>query len=137
MSKFDVRKCAIPTVWCGKGRPPKSKDLLMRYTRVGTGYECLKKGIGVGCAKSKKTTGLQGIKYVGPVYEAAFKKNKISSVPQLRAYVKSHSVANVESLLKKCLKKKDGKVDYRAYNSILVMLYLSGINKLPSCSKIK
>jgi len=138
-NKFNPQNCAIPSVYCGNGNslPERTNDKY--YTRKGTQYECLQKGIGTGMA-IERTRGLpndslQQIKYVGVVYEANFKKLKIQNTTQLINYSKVSNKAT-EELLRRVFIKKGGVFDEKAYNSTLLFLYNKGLNNLPQCIKL-
>jgi hypothetical protein len=137
---FDITRCAEPTLYCGDGDMPVSKDPLVRYIRAGSRYECLKKGFGAGAAQEKKKnlspTSLQNIKFVGETYEANFKRNKIKTLTDLQREARNKSPAAISTLLKKILTKKNGGTDSRAYNAVLVYLYQHGNDNLPSCVRL-
>jgi len=78
MADFDLSECAIPTVWCGRGNPPKRRAGDDKYYyKTGDRYECMQKGFGAGMHTERKKNlpenSLQQIKYVGDVYEKKFK----------------------------------------------------------------
>lgn len=143
MLKFNPDLCVIPSIYCGDGDiPAKSKTDNVVYTRKGTGYECMKKGIGVGIHQERKKTipggSLQTIKYVGDVYEKKFNERGISTIKDLLNIDEEQGI-NVERLLKDVLRKKDGKVDGRAYNSVLLFMHKSGVSDrwLPPCMNLR
>lgn len=141
---FDLEDCAIPTVYCGKGTPPKrsSKEPLKYYYKIGNRYECMRKGFGSGYNKAKKENlpkgSLQNISYVGEVYEKKFKSNGISNITQLLTKTRGSSKAQNKTFLTKVFMRKKGGLDKRAYNSTIVYLFQNGVDvsKLPVCSKI-
>jgi hypothetical protein len=137
MPTFDVTKCKIPTVYCGdKRKIPKSPDPHSVYTRVGTRSECLKKGIGYGLNQRKYgPDSIRLIKYIGKQHALVLAKQGIKTCKQLVAKVKK--LKSKETWLSKVLEKTDGSVDGRAYNSVLIYLYLNGVTNLPPCKKLK
>lgn len=92
------------------------------YTRRGTPYECMKKGIGAGAAIERKKKlsprSLQHIKYIGDVYERRFKK--YAQITNLDDLIDSPPTA---TQLAKIVTKKGGRVDPRAFNSVVMYLY--------------
>lgn len=140
MSTFKHKDCLIPTVWCGDGKKPHTKkgdD--SRYYRKGTRYECMKKGIGVGMAISKESSlpkdSIQRIKYIGEKHSKSFSKVSIHTTTQLLAYSRAHTKEELHVFLSTVLKRKTKGLDKRAYNSVLMYLHTSGIQKrrLPGC----
>jgi len=135
---FEIEKCAIPTVWCGKGAPPKRKGLKW-YSKTGSRYECMKKGFGAGTVAEKRKhlpdNSLQQIPYVGDVYEKKFKRNGISNTGQLLQEAQNRSRTGLRTLLQRIFTKRRGGLDKRAYNSTIVFLYQHGIGHVPSCSE--
>lgn len=139
--KFKLEDCAIPQVWCGESKDAKkSKDPLVRYTKTGSRYECLKKGFGAGSAIERKenlpASSMQQIKYIGEVHEKAFVKAGIATLDQLKKQMGKKTEKEMEDTLKRLLKNKDGKVDGRAYNSVIVHLYQHGVGGVPACVKL-
>lgn len=138
---FDIDKCAIPKIWCGKGAPPRRKaGDLKYYHKTGSRYDCVKVGYGAGKYGERKkhlpSQSLQQISYIGEVYEKNFKKIGITSTTDLIREVSTRSSREIDGLLKRVFTKKGNILDKRAYNSTLVFLYQHGIGHLPSCSKI-
>ena len=145
MSAYNRNSCLVPTVWCGSGTRPKKNvnpGNYNVYTRNGTTYECLQKGIGAGIYIERQKTlpkdSLQHIKYVGDVDEKKFKTSKIRTTGELVRFANSNGSNSLDGLLRKVLKKKSGVFDKRAYNSVL--MYLDD-NKtphglLPGCVRI-
>ena len=140
---FRIRDCAIPSVWCGKGVPPKRKDSdLKYYHKTGSRYECMKKGWAAGMYSAKRenipSNSLQQIKYVGDTYEKKFKTQRISTIDQLLSRARNMSKSQLETLLKKVFVRRKGGLDKKAYNSTLVYLYQHGVSqsKIPPCSRI-
>lgn len=136
MKKFRKR-CEIPKIWCGNGENPGGQ-----YKRKGTRTECLRKGFGVGAAIERKKTlpknSLQHIYYVGPKFEAKFKKNGIKSTKSLLKKANNLSKPQLQKLLTKICKNKSGNIDRRVYNSVIIFLLNNNITmqKLPKCKKI-
>ena len=133
---FNIEKCAIPTIWCGKGAPPKRKGLKW-YAKTGSRYECMKKGFGAGAASERKkyipNDSLQQIPYIGDVYERKFKRAGIPDISQLLHEAENHNKNSLKSLLQKIFTRKRGGLDKRAYNSTIVFLYQHGIGHIPPC----
>lgn len=135
-----VKKCQIPTVWCGTSKMPKtSKDGYNYYTRIGTPFECMKVGYGAGTMSSKSfaKNSLRNIKYIGEIHEESFKKSKISTTTQLITRTNKKPRDYIIKLLNKILTKSDGKIDQRAFNSVAIFLYHNDIDITESCKKIK
>lgn len=141
---FKIEECVIEDVWCGKSsRPRKVKNLNSdippkRYTRDGTRYECLKKGIGAGAITEAKkhlpTDSLQHIMYIGKTYDERFQEKGIKTRKQLVKKLKSKSPESISKFLKEILTRKGGGVDTRAYNTVLVFLHRNGMkSNLPKC----
>ncbi len=137
---FEPRKCAIPTTWCGKGPKPANTNEV-KYTRAGTPAECLQKGFGAGAAKERSKSlpqsSLQRIKYVGPEMEKKLRSKGIRTLDGLIKKTRTMTPVQVATLLKGTLRKKNGALDSRAYNSVLLYLYNSGKTNLPQCVSIK
>jgi len=140
---FKVKDCAIPTIWCGKGAPPKRKDSDLRYYhKTGSRYECMKQGWGAGAHSVKReslpSNSLQQIKYVGDAYEKKFKAQRIANIDQLLSKARNSSKIQLQTLLRRVFIRKKGGLDKRAYNSTLIYLYQHGVSQtiLPACSKI-
>ena len=139
MHQFNPDQCIIPQIWCGQSsKPPKDDN--SKYYKIGSRYECLKKGVGVGLHQNNRKylppNSLRQIKYVGEIHEKHFVKVGINNTNQLIIEMKNKTSQEVENLLKRILTKSDGKMDIRAYNSILLFLYENGNSGLPSCVKI-
>lgn len=140
---FNIKKCDIPSIWCGDSKIPKGRNAKQNiyYYKVGTRYECLKKGFGAGKYNEIRSTlpknSLRRISYVGKVYEKNFKLSGISTLNQLESKMKRKSPKQIKILLKKVFTKKGGAFDERAYNSTLIHLYINGITNLPDCMVIK
>lgn len=136
---FDREKCSIPVVYCGDKteipRKPFSKDT--HYVRKGTSRECLSKGFGSGMITEKlkhlSIDSLQRIKYVGEKYEKKFIEVGIKSTTSLLRIMGNSSRKEIEKSLKAILVKKNGILDMRAYNSVILFLLDNGITRLPEC----
>ncbi len=139
---FVMSDCNIPTVWCGLENkfPTKPKDGSYYY-KTGNRYECMQKGFGAGMHTERNdnlpANSLQQIKYVGEKHEKDFKKAGIATLDALKKEMGKKSTADIEKTLKKILTKKDGKLDARAYNCVIVYLYKHGVQSVPACQKIK
>lgn len=138
---FNIDDCAIPSVWCGKGNPPKRKRGDAKYySKTGSRYQCMQYGFGAGAAteRSKRLpkTSLQHIKYVGDVYEKKFKDKKIATLAALVSYMNNRTSNTIEKLLKGVFTKRNGGLDKKAYNSTVLYLYGRGKTNVPKCSKI-
>lgn len=140
---FNPKKCVIPTIYCGKDKiVPETIHNNTKYIRHGTSYECMTKGFGAGLIAEKlknlPANSLQRIKYIGDIHEANFKKSGIHTTTQLISRVKKLKTNAVEKLLKNILKRKNGTLDTRAYNSSLLFVYQNGVSiNLPQCVNIK
>lgn len=133
---FKPKRCTIPTVYCGnKKKTPK------KYVRKGTRVECIRKGFGAGKyserALSLPKYSLQRIKYVGEKYEKRFKNNQIHNTKDLLKELGPMTSKNKELILKKILRRKDKKLDGKAYNMVILYLYHNGQSNLPKCKKLK
>jgi len=137
---FEISKCAIPGVWCGKGAPPKRKGLKW-YHKTGSRYECMQKGFGAGAATERRKNlpdnSLQQIKYVGETYEKKFQKSRIADTDDLIQAAQRRTKASLKTLLRKIFTRRRGGLDKRAYNSTIVFLYQHGIGHVPPCSEIR
>jgi hypothetical protein len=144
---FNPEGCMVPSVWCGEKRlkdvdPSEAREKGVRYIRKGTPYECMKKGIGVGIAQQRKKNlpqnSLQHIKYIGELYEKNFRKNGIRTRTSLVQKMRGMDAEEKSEFLKGILVNSSDKVDYRAYNSVLLYLFSHGVDQdeLPRCSKI-
>lgn len=126
-------------MWCGKGKMPKRKGDVI-YTRRGTAYECLQKGIGSGIYSEKKKrlkpNSLRHISYLGEVYEKKMKKEGVKTLSDLRKKIKGLGAKKTAVFLKKIFTKSDKSLDKRAYNSTLVYIYRNGNDNIPKCTKI-
>ena len=118
---------------------------MVKYTKVGSRYECMQKGYGAGMYGEKKKglprTSLQQIKYVGETYEDNFKRNGIATTTQLISKLKGQPKSAIQNAIRRSVTKKGGVVDKRAYNHCLAYLYVHGINEesgknLPPCYRI-
>ncbi len=137
---FDPAKCAIPSLWCGRGRvPADTYDTV--YTRAGTSHECLKKGIGAGIHEERRRglprNSLQRIKYVGPVFEEQFQRKGINTIPELMRRMRRLSDTGKANLLDEVFTTRRGGVDQRGVNSVLLYLYDNGVDDLPDCQTVQ
>ena len=131
---FNRARCVIPTIYCGKQAVPPANQ---NYTRVGTPYECLKKGFGGGKfgeqANNAPANSLMKIKYIGTYLEGKFKAVNINNMNQLRTYMKGRTAAQKRTQLRNILVNTNGVINQRAYNSVLLWLNDKGIGRLPTC----
>lgn len=143
MPKFNINKCLIPTIYCGKGSYKSSSpsNNYSKYIKKGSPTECVKKGIGAGIYIEKKKnltkTSLQNIPYVGPVYEKNYKKHKISTLKKLEDFIDSSSSSKIKKLLRNVYTKQNNQIDSKAYNSTILYLYYKGYKNLPTCDTIE
>lgn len=137
---FNKSACIIRKLYCGEGKVPKDTHST-KYSRQGTAYECLKKGFGIADWNHRKKdlseNSLQQIMYVGPVYEANFKKKRVYTIPSLLKKVRDMTSAEKKTLITSCCKRKNGSVDQKAVNSILLFLHNRGISDLPACKIVR
>ena len=141
---FNPKKCLVPTFWCGKGDMPKEADYKnnLRYTSLGTRDQCVQKGFGAGMSAEKSKNlpenSLQKIKYVGEVFEKNFMKNGIANTTDLIDFANRSNRSGIDKKITVVCTKKDLRVDYRAYNHILLWLYDNGIpsSKIPWCREL-
>jgi hypothetical protein len=121
-------------------KPDHKKNV--KYTSLGTREECVQKGFGAGVhterAKYLHEDSLQHIKYVGEVFEKHFKARGIADTKALLKFARGSNKAGIQKLVISVSTKKDGKIDHRAYNHILLWLYNNGIDssKIPSCEDL-
>lgn len=139
--KFNIDRCRIPKVYCGKGDwKTSSPNKYSKYYKKGTNYECLRSGIGAGMMIEKKKSlsknSLQNIPYVGPVYEANFKKKKITTLSKLEEKVEDMKTNDIKKLLEGVFTKSNGNIDYKGMNSTILYLYGEGYHNMPECKRI-
>jgi hypothetical protein len=139
-NKIQIKKCAIPGIWCGKNtKPIYSSDFNIKYIRKGTSYECLRKGIGVGINIQRNKTipkySLKNIKYIGSYFESQFKKYNIATLNQLISKSLKLSSKSFLILLTKILTNKRGILDKKSLNSVILFLYKNGVDHLSLCKK--
>ena len=131
-----MNKCIIKSIWCGDGTSYDPKY----YNKVGTSYECLKKGIGAGMKKERlkniSKNSLQNIPYIGDTMEQRFKLYRILTTDDLKKEIKTMSKSRIQSFLQEILKNKDNKINGKAYNSVIFYLYTIGFTDLPKCNKL-
>jgi len=136
---FNRGRCSIPTVYCGdKDQIPTtgpSRDT--HYSRRGTARECLSKGFGAGMITEKlknlTLNSLQRIKYIGDKYEQKFVDVGITNTDRLVTEMRRLNAENINRVLCEILRRKNGVVDKRAFNSVLLFLDDNGVNNLPEC----
>ena len=133
---FNKEKCVVKKLYCGDGKIPKDTRT-KKYSRKGSAYECLKKGYGIAEWENKKNSlpesSLQQITYIGPVYEANFKKRKIGTIKTLMSKTAGMTAKEKSDLVKRCCTKKNGDLDKRAFNAVILYLYDHGQKNLPMC----
>jgi hypothetical protein len=141
---FKETDCYIPRIWCGeKGTYPKGYKDDGYYNKVGTRYECLKQGIGVGISSTKKKhlprNSLQQIKYIGEKHEEHFINAGINTIDELLREMGRKTSQQIKDTLHTILGKRNGKkvvLDTKAYNSVLLYLYRHGVVNVPVCKKM-
>lgn len=139
---FNIKKCLIPTVYCGDGNdiPERNINDEFKYISLGSRNQCMKKGFGAGMYsqinKSIPIYSLQKIKYVGKKYESNFNQENIFTIDQLEEYIERHTKNEFKILLKKVFVKSNNILDKKAYNSLLMFMHKRGHNHLPSCKEI-
>lgn len=135
---FDPRRCYAKSVWCGKEPMPTQAKNNVIYQRPGTGYECLKKGVGTGVYEERRkgvpANSLLKIKYVTEAQEQRFIEKHISNQQDLIRFASLSKVSKIRKFLYKYLVTKDGGLDQRAYNSVVLFLYMAGVSPLPDCA---
>jgi hypothetical protein len=141
MRAFDTDLCSIPRVYCGDrdAIPERRIGDDFYYTRKGTPKECLMVGFGGGMMTERGKTlpqnSLQKIKYIGEKYEDKFKAKNVQNINDLVEYA-NWNPNNFSDLLAEILVKKNGVVDKKAKNSVLLHLHRKGVTNLPSCDRI-
>jgi len=137
---FNKSNCIIRKTFCGNGSVPADSST-KKYSRAGTPYECLKKGIGVGTWETKKaglsSGSLQTISYIGPVYESNFKKKKIYTTATLVSKMRPLSGAEKKRIISGACSKANGAVDQKAVNSVILFLHSRKVGSLPSCRIVR
>lgn len=137
---FNKSACVIRKMYCGNGKIPKD-TATKKYSRRGTSYECLKKGYGIANWEHRKKnlskTSLQQIMYIGPAYEANFKRQKIYSITSLLSKLKEKTATEKRKIISNGCKRKNGSVDQKAFNSVVLFLHEKGVKGLPSCKITK
>jgi hypothetical protein len=138
-----MEKCVIRKLYCGDEKTIPRDTQRVKYSRMGSRTECLKKGFGMAVAlnnkKSAPPSSLQNINYIGPVYEANFIKKRIKTIQSLVNKAQTMTKPDLLQLLNTACTKKDNRIDHRAVNSIILFLHdNAGIpaKKLPSCKII-
>jgi hypothetical protein len=137
---FNKSACIVRKLYCGDGTIPKD-SASKKYSRKGTSYECLKKGYGTADWEHRKKnltkTSLQQIMYIGPVYETNFRKKKIYSITSLIKKTENLSVKEKREVIAAGCKRKNGSVDQRAFNTVVLFLHERGVKNLPVCKIVK
>ncbi|KKK57936.1 hypothetical protein LCGC14_3049460, partial [marine sediment metagenome] len=112
-----------------------------KYSRKGASYECLKKGFGIADWEHRKKnltkTSLQQIMYIGPVYETNFKKKQIYSITSLIKKLEGLSTKEKRDIISAGCRRKNGSMDQKAFNSIVLFLHGRNLKNLPSCKVVK
>lgn len=112
-------RCQIPEFWCGdKEFPKRNEKDLVYYSRNGSRHECLKRGIGVGRYMNEKppTSSIRNIRYVGEKLEERFIQMGIRTLKDLYNETK---VQDFDNTLRWCCTQSDGKINKKAYNSVI------------------
>lgn len=137
---FNKNACIIRKLYCGDGKIPKDTTV-KKYSRKGTSYECLKKGYGIADWEHRKKdlpkTSLQQILYIGPAYEANFKKKKIYSIKSLITKTRELNTTEKRKLIATVCSNKNGTIDQKAFNSVVLFLHERGEKDLPTCKIVK
>ena len=137
---FNKSNCIIRKTYCGDSKVPKD-TATQKYSRKGTRHECLKKGFGIADWKHRNKTlsktSLQQIIYIGPIFETNFKKKKIYSITSLMNKLQGLSTKDKRELIASVCKRKNGGLDQRAFNSVILFLHERGVKNLPSCKIVK
>ena len=133
MASFDKSRCEIKTIYCGNGTATK------KHSRKGTQYECLKKGFGSGLwnerMKHLPKNSIQRIPYVNDTIESRLMQYGIKTQTQLKMFMRRlEKDEKKEFLYDMCMDK--GRMDFKAYNSILMFLFDNSIQRLPACQPI-
>jgi len=135
---FDPRRCYTKSVWCGAGPVPAEVRNNTIYQRHGTPYECLKKGVGTGVYEERRkglpSNSLLKIKYVTEAQEQHFIEKHISNQQDLIRFASLSKVSKIRKFLSRCLVNKEDGLDQRAYNSVVLFLYLAGVLLVPECT---
>jgi len=138
---FNPDTCIIRKLYCGNGNiPTNTFNSTHKYSKRGTPYQCLQKGIGMGVwterHKQLFSESLLNITYVSETIEQNFKKENIETISQLLQKINSLNSQQINRLLNKICKEK-GTINHKAKNTILLFLYNQNIQNLPSCKFIK
>jgi hypothetical protein len=134
---FNPRRCYAKSVWCGTGPVPSEVRNNTIYQRQGSPYECLKKGVGTGVYEERRKglvgTSLLKMKYVTEAHEQNFIEKHILTQQDLVRFASLCKISKLRKFLGRCLVDKIGRLDERAYNSVVLFLYLAGVSPLPEC----
>ncbi len=138
---FNKNACIVRKLYCGNnGKIPKD-TATKKYSRKGLPYECLRKGYGIADWDHRKKNltkaSLQQIMYIGPVYEANFKKKQIYSITSLIKKLGGLSAKEKRTIIAAGCKRKNGTMDQKAFNSVVLFLHDRGQKELPSCKIVK
>lgn len=138
----NVGDCIIRKMYCGNKNTIPADTWETRYSRMGTRYECLRKGFGVGNSKERTKNlprnSLQTITYVGPVYENNFQQQGINNTDELVRRMSSRqlSVRQKKDILNAGCLKDNNVIDQKAFNSIIFWLWNKNVPNLPMCTII-
>jgi hypothetical protein len=137
---FNKGNCIIRKIYCGNGKlPTDTAD--KKYSRKGTAHECLQRGFGVADWQHRKKnlskTSIQQIPYIGPVLEANFKRKQIYSITSLINKLQKLSATDKRKVIATCCKRKNGSIDQRAFNEVILFLHRQKVKNLPSCKIVK
>jgi hypothetical protein len=132
---FDKSLCSTKPIYCGS----KSSFSTTKYSRKGSPYECLQKGFGSGLWSEKvkhlPKSSLQHIPYLNIHIEKRFASFDIHTLSQLKSFMRKLSKLDKQTFLfDMCT--HSGKLDFKAYNSIILFLYDNSIQSLPDCHSI-
>lgn len=134
-------KCVIRTIYCGNSKKIPKDTPSKKYSRKGSNLECMKKGFGASYYSQKlanvSPNSLLHIKYVGETYISNFRKYGIRTISSLINKLKNLSASNKRKIIFKAVTKKNGVIDQRAFNSIILFLHKQGLKNLPVCKIFK
>lgn len=137
---FNKSACIVRKLYCGDNGIPKD-TATKKYSRKGTSYECMRKGYGTADWEHRKKglskTSLQQIMYVGPVYEANFRKQKIYSIKSLINKTAGLSTKEKREIISAGCRRKNGAIDQKAFNAVVLFLHEQGLKDLPACKIVK
>jgi len=117
-------------VWCGKKENNVSK------LRKGSSYECFRKGYGAGMyneiKKDLDKNDLRNIKYIGERYYKRFLKENVKNLNDI-LFVAKNFPHLLTKFLSKILKDKNGNIDKRAFNSVLLFIDDNNVKIIGRC----